>query len=296
MAITRVTQNMLTQRSLTAVEGGLLRMSQAQEQLSTGKRINRPSDDPTGTTTAMRAQAGIADQQQYQRNASDGLGWLSTIDATLSGMNSEVQRAYTLALQGSNTGSNSPTSLDAMADEVDQIRASMLDAANTTYLGRPVFGGTTAGSVAFDPDGTYAGDDGQVLRRVGDATVVRVDTDGRAALGPDGDNVLDHLAALSAALRSGDGTAVSGLVGTLQSDLTRVSAAMAKEGAAYNQISGASDSAGATTLALQKTQSDVADVDIAEATINVATQQTAYQAALAATSKTMQPSLLDFLR
>jgi flagellar hook-associated protein 3 FlgL len=303
MAITRVTQSMLTQRSLTSVQNGLLRMSQAEEQLSTGRKINRPSDDPTGTTTALRARVGVSDQTQYQRNANDGLGWLSTIDSTLQGMNDQVRRAYTLALQGADTGSNGPTALGALADEVDQIKGSLIDSANTTYLGRPVFGGTTSGDTAYDSTGSYVGDDGQVTRRVGDGTVVRVDTSGPAAFGDQSQpassadsTVFQHLDALSTALRSGDSATITAQISNLQGDMSRISTALAKEGAAYNQISNASNVASANQLALKKTQSGAEDVDVAEATIALATQQTAYQAALAATSKTLQPSLLDFLR
>lgn len=306
-SITRVTQNMLTQRSLTAVDGSLAKMSAAQEQMTTGRKINRPSDDPTGTATAMRARASIAEQQQYQRNGQDGLAWLSVIDTTVQSMSTQVTKAYTLALQGANTGGNGSTSEEALAAEVDQIREGLLASANTQYLGRPIFGGTTTGDTAYDIDAdtgkiTYAGDDGQVTRRVGSDTVVRVDSQGSAVFGEDGSSVFDHLQQLSDALRGTnnggvtDDDAVQQAIADLQTDMDRMSAAAADEGARYNQITNANDTASAAVLSLQKTQSDMEDVDIAEATIAVETQQTAYQAALAATSKTIQPSLLDFLR
>jgi flagellar hook-associated protein 3 FlgL len=303
--ITRVTQRMMTERSLTSVETGLNRMSQAQEQLSTGKRINRPSDDPTGTTTALRARAAVAEQAQYQRNAQDGVAWLTTIDSAIQGVSSEVQRAYTLAIQGANTGSNGATAENAIADEIDQIKQGVLSLANTAYLGRPVFGGTTTGSVAFQADAsgtvTYAGNgntaDGEVNRRVGADTVVRVDSDGTKVFGDDGDSVFDHLDQLSQALRANpaDSTQIQASIGKLHDDLTRLSSAAANEGARMNQITQASNVASANQLAMQKAQSDAEDVDVAEATINLQTQSNAYQAALMAVSKTSQRSLLDFL-
>lgn len=305
--ITRVTQNMLTQRSLNAVEGSMSRLSAAQEQETTGRRINRPSDDPAGTSVAMQARTGIAQQQQYQRNASDGLGWLSITDTTLQSMTSEVQRASTLAIQGANTGSNGTTSQKALATEVDQIKSDLLSAANTQYLGRPIFGGTTGGGTAYteNPDTgivTYVGDGGSVNRQVGVATSVSVNTDGSTVFGTvstdgttAGDSVFDHLSALSTALTNDDSDGIAKQITNLQADLDRMSAAAADEGARYNEISTASANASSAVLSLQTTQSNVEDVDIAESTINVETQQTAYQAALAATSKTIQQSLLDFL-
>lgn len=307
--ITRVTQHMMMQRSLTSVDGSLAKMSAAQEQMTTGRRINRPSDDPSGTATAMRARSEIADQQQYQRNGQDGLARLSVIDSTLQAMSNQIQKAYTLALQGANTGSNGSTSEGALATEVDQIQQDLLGSANTTYLGRPIFGGTTTNATAYVKDPTtglvhYNGDAGQVTRRVGADTDVRVDMSGVEVFGPTspagsttpGDSVFDHLSALSTALTHSDDAGIQAAIGNLQRDMAQISTAAADEGARYNQISTANDTASATVLSLQKTQSDVEDVDIAQATISVATQQTAYQAALAATSKTMQPSLLDFLR
>lgn len=82
MTTFRVTQTMLSQRSLEGMQLGLGRLARTQEQLSTGRLINRPSDDPTGATSAMRVRSSIADAQQHARNAEDGLGWLGQVDST----------------------------------------------------------------------------------------------------------------------------------------------------------------------------------------------------------------------
>jgi len=297
MAISRVTQRMMTQRSQNAVQGGLTRLAKVQEQIETGRKINRPSDSPSGTTTALRVRSSLADQTQYVRNANDGKAWLSTIDSTLSGITTQVQRAQVLAQQGASTGTMSTTALEALATEVDQIREGTLQQANTGYLGRPLFGGTTSGGVAFDPVTlNYAGDHGVVERRVGADVKVRVDSDGVETFGADGDNLFTHLADLATALRAGDDTAIGNSISTLGSDLTRLSAAMAGEGARYNRISAASELAARSQLQLKTSLSDVEEVDLAEVTIDLKTQETAYQAALAAAGRTIQPSLLDFLR
>lgn len=297
--ITRITQAMQAQQSISAVDAGLSRMSAAQVQLETGRKISVPSDDPTGTTVAMKAQASLAAQQQYQRNAQDGLAWLSTIDSTLQGVQSSLQRASTLALQGASGATWTQTTGTALSDEVDSLRQSILSAANTQYLGRPIFGGTTAGSTAYDDSGTYVGDDGSVNRRVGTNTVVQVNSSAQSVFGPDtdgGSNVFDDLSALSTALKTGDITGIQNGITTMQTDLQRVSAAQADEGARYDAINTATTSISASILSLQQVQSDAVNVDVGQATINLATQQTAYQAALAATSKTVQRSLLDFLQ
>jgi len=311
--ITRVTQRMLTGQALSSVETASTRMANAQEQMTTGRKLNRPSDGPADTTVALKARTGVTQQTQYQRNAQDGLGWLSTVDTALQQSNSLVNRAYVLALQGANTASNGPTAEDALADEVDQLKQGLLSLANTQYLGRPVFGGTTAGGSAFtlsstqatdangapikDANGNpvyqvqYAGDSGSVSRRVGADTVVRVDSDGQKAFG----DVFDQLDQLSASLRAGQEDGIQSGISAMQDAMTRLSAATADEGARTNQINTAVNVAQDSTLALQKVQSDAEDIDVAEATINLQTQSNAYQAALMAVSKTSQQSLLDFL-
>lgn len=294
--ITRVTQRMLTQRSLADVNGGLARMAAVQQQMATGKKINVPSDSPTGTTTAMRIRSSLADQNQYSRNAQDGLAWLTTVDSTLQGITSQVQRAKTLALQGANTGSMSQTSLNAIAAEIQQIRGSVLQQANATYLGRPVFGGTTSGGAAYDATGTYVGDSGVVNRRVGNGVQVQVNQDATATFGADGSNLFNHLDALYTALTTGNQAGITQGINDMSADLDRLSGAAASEGARMNRINQANTLASNAQLSLQSSLSDVEDVDLAQATIDLQTQQTAYQAALAATSKTIQPSLLDFLR
>jgi flagellar hook-associated protein 3 FlgL len=69
MAIGRVTQSMLTDRSLTNLQGGLSRLAEIQEHLSTGRILNRPSDNPADAATAMRLRSAVGAQQQYARNA-----------------------------------------------------------------------------------------------------------------------------------------------------------------------------------------------------------------------------------
>ena len=297
MAITRVTQRMMSQRSQYSVQNGLARMAKVQEQLETGRKINRPSDSPSGTTTALRVRSSLADQAQYLRNADDGKAWLGTVDSALAGITSQVQRAQVLAQQGANTGALSQVALDALAAEVDQIRAGVLQQSNTAYLGRPVFGGTTSGGAAFDTTtGHYVGDGGVVERRVGSDVTVRVDAGGVETFGPDDDNLFSHLADLATALRAGNTAGIQSSIATMGADLTKLSAAMAGEGARYNRITKASDLASQSQLQLKSSLTDVEDIDLAAATIELQTQETAYKAALAAASRTIQPSLLDFLR
>lgn len=296
MGAARVTEGLLTQRSLTALQASLGRLGKVQEQLSTGRVVNRPSDDPNAASAAMRFRAATTRQEAYLRNSDDAMAWLGTIDNTLGSMSAEVRRARELAIQGASTGSTSQAAHDAMAVEVDQLRESLRSHANAVYLGRPVLGGVTAGAVAFDAAGAYVGTPGQVVRTVGDGVKVRVDVTGTDVVGPDGDSLFDDLADLSASLRAGDGTAIRSSLGALDARLKTINATQSTVGAAYNRVEGAAASATKALDELRERLSAAEETDLPKAIVQLKMQETAYQAALAATARVMQPSLVQFLR
>jgi flagellar hook-associated protein 3 FlgL len=296
--ITRVTQSMLTDRSLDRLNGSLSRLAELQEHLSTGRVLNRASDDPADAATAMRLRAAIGAQQQYARNAEDGTGWLDTLDSTLGASNDLVRRARELGLQAMN-GAAGQQSREALATEVDQLRAALVGVANTTYVDRPVLGGTTAGSVAFAESGgvvTFAGDSRPVERTVAEGVVVDVAVPGPTAFGPDGDSVFDHLTALSAALRSGDTAGIRTGIDALQSDGERLVVARADVGARAARVERAATTAADTELTLTSSLAEIENADLPRTMVDLKMQEVAYQAALAATARVLQPSLVDFLR
>jgi flagellar hook-associated protein 3 FlgL len=284
------------------MQGSLARLAKTQEQLSTGRVINRPSDDPVGTTTAMRLRSSLAQAAQHQRNAEDGAGWLSMVDTTLSGATELVRRAKELGIEGVN-GSNGPTAMAALGQEVSRLRDALLSAANTTYLGRPIFGGVTTGKTAYDASGNYVGTTtGGVMRTVATGDRIRVDQDAAAAFGPNtpgspptGDLFAD-LAQLASDLSSGNTAGIQSGLDKLDAGLDRMTSALADVGTRANRLDRAVQAAKDATLTQTQSLSEVENVDLASATIQLKMQEVAYQAALGATSKVIQPSLLDFLR
>ncbi|GAA3801818.1 flagellin [Nocardioides panacisoli] len=296
MTIGRVTQRMLAQNSLGSVQSGLGRLAKVQEQLTTGRVLNRPSDSPTATTAAMRIRSERAAQEQYARNAQDGLGWLTQIDSTLGSVTDTVRRAREVGLQGNNTGSVGQVARDALATEVDGLRADLVSQANSTYLDRPVFGGITSGSKAYDDAGNFVGVVGNVNRRVGDGVVVKVDVDGNTVFGDGATSVFAELDGLSAALRSGNTTAIGASLDALAARLDTVTSARTAVGATQNRVERAAQSATDAKAALDGDLSNVENADLAATTVELQLAEVSYQASLAATSRVLQPSLVDFLR
>lgn len=296
MALTRITQNMMTRSSLASLQANLARTARLQEQMSTGRVINRPSDDPTGAAAAMRLRGDLSANGQYQRNAQDGVSWLGTIDNTLTSITDQTREARDIALQGASAGSVGQAARDALAASVDELRKSLLADANTTYLGRPVFGGTTAGSSAYDASGTFVGTTTPVTRTVAEGVTIRVDADAAAVFGASGDTLFQHLSDLSTALTSGNQAGIQAGIGALNKDLDRLTMAHAEVGTRAKRVDAAVQAGADAELKIKSSLSEVENADLPQVVVDLQMQQTAYQAALAATARVMQPSLLDFLR
>jgi flagellar hook-associated protein 3 FlgL len=292
----RVTDRARAAQSLRSIQAGQNAMSALQTQVSTGKKLTKPSDAPTDVSTALQLRNKIGVLSQYSRNADDGIGWLGTADNALTTVNSQVTSVRDLVLQGMSLDAvGAGTSRLAMVSQVDTMSKSLLAAANTTYQGRPIFGGTTGGTVAFDAGGTYVGDTGQVTRTVGDSVSVRVDVPGDA-FGTGSNQLFSVLTSISGHLQSGDTAGLSDDLGRLDSAADSVRTGQASAGASYRQLMDLKDAADNRVVDLGNQRSDLEDADMAESIMNLQLQSTGYQAALAATAKIQQPSLLDFLR
>jgi len=296
MAISRMTQSMMLDRSYLTLQTVQGRLAKTQEQLTTGRVLNRPSDSPTGTSSAMRIRASVADETQFQRNAQDGLGWLGQIDSALTSSLDQVRRARDLGVQGVNGTNAGAGAREALAVEVEQLRESLIGVANTTYLGRPVFGGLTAGTKAYDDSGAFVGQPGEVKRTVAKDVKVAVNVDGPDVFGPAGDDLFGSLEKLATALRAGDTAEIGNQLSALDTAQKRITSVVSDAGTRYNRVERAATAASNAVFDLTTSLSEIEEVDLAKATIGLKAQEVAYQAALSATARLVQPSLVDFLR
>ncbi|GAA2735708.1 flagellar hook-associated protein FlgL [Pedococcus aerophilus] len=302
--MTRVTPATLNSGVMAGLQSSLSRLQQTQEQLSSGRRLSRPSDSPVDTVAAMQLRAERKQADQLSRNIDDGMAWLNTSDQALSQTSTVLNRVRTLVLAGANS-TNGPEERRAMAAEVDQLREAVLGIANTQYLGRPVFAGTQDTAVAFDPTtGAYAGNTQTVKRTVSpDAAsgTLAVSVTGDQAFttlladpaAPSGQGLL---ARISSALRSGDLSAL----GTSLTQLDRASEAVRSTqttvGARTNRLLATQAGGEVRADAVAAKLASVEGIDLAKTITDLTLQQTAYQAALGAAAKVVQPSLMDFLR
>jgi flagellar hook-associated protein 3 FlgL len=291
----RVTHNSMAASVLANLQGNVNRLGETQQKLSSGKQISRPSDSPSGTVSAMELRSQLATNQQYARNADDGLGWLNAADSALQSASEQVNRARSLVLQGLSTGSNSPTARQALADEIVQISETIRDSANTSYLDRPVFGGTTKSPEAYPKAGGFKGDGQEVLRSVGVSTKVPVNLDGKVVFGDGSESIFAVLSEIATKMVN-DPAALTGELDRLDAKAATIRTGLSTVGARTNQLERMRQAATDAAMNVTKSLSDVEDIDLPQTITELQLQQTAYQAALAAGARVVQPSLVDFLR
>jgi flagellar hook-associated protein 3 FlgL len=296
----RITQRSVSNTMMSGLQSNLGRLQKLQEQLSSGKQMSRPSDSPVKTVEALQFRSTIRRTEQYVRNADDGLAQLGAADAALTDGLALTRRVRDLVLTGMND-TTGPEGRAALAGEIENLRDGLVAVANTRYLDRPVFGGTTAAADAFTPAGTYSGDTETVLRTVGPGVQVPVNVTGDSVFGANGDpeqlfRVLDDLAAT---LRAGapdlHGRLTSGL-NALDRGIDRVIAALGDVGARSNRLETVKSAAEGSLISLANSLSEVEDIDLPKTIVDLQLQEVAYKAALGATARVVQPSLLDFLR
>ncbi len=298
----RITQRAVTLTSLQGLNRNLETLGKLQNQLTSGKLINKPSDSPTGTNRAMQTRSEQAAVAQQARNVSDAKTWLDQGSSSLLQMMDLTQRIRDLTVQGLNTGGVSDASQKALATEVSSLREGLLNIANTRVSGRPIFGGVTAGAIAYDPTGTYVGtavtpgsDVGTVARRVSDSELLRVELTGPEAFGTGDASLFSVVGRIATNLQS-DPAALKDDLDALDAALRSMQGAVADLGARGSRLERVEQINADRTLALRTQLGAVEDIDLPLTIMNLSMQQTGYEAALAATAKVISPTLLDFLR
>lgn len=304
--IGRVTQQTTQRSTLANLQKNLASMADLQNRLSGNTKITKPSDDPAGTAAAISLRSSLRANEQAARNIDDGNGWLTTADTALNDSVSVLLQARDLTVQGANGGALNPQAREALAAQIESLRDTLVSQANTTYQGRSIFAGTSDAGAAVTValvggTRTYVSNSSSgtsVDRRIDANTLVRVDVEGAKAFGSDAaggtGSVFATLDRIAQTLR--DGGNVSGELDTLDGHRNAMLMELGGVGARQNQVLGAETRALATKTALVTQLSGIEDVDLAATVVELQTQEVAYKAALGATARVLQPTLLDFLR
>jgi flagellin-like hook-associated protein FlgL len=292
----RITQRAVALTSLQGLNRNLEAFGKLQEQLTSGRTINKPSDSPTGTNRSLQIRSDQAAVSQHARNISDAKGWLEQTDSTLRTMLDTVRRVRDLTVQGLNDGAASDVSRQALATEVASLREGLFDLANTQIQGRPIFGGLTVDGKAYDKTtGAFAGGAGQITRRISDTELLRVDLTGPEAFGAGPDDLFAVVGSIATDL-TGDPAALETHLADLDVIMETMMSSVADIGARGTRLERVEQINFDRTLTLGSQLAETENIDLPGTIMRLQMQQTGYEAALAATAKALSPTLLDFLR
>ncbi|OKP98448.1 flagellar hook-associated protein FlgL [Paenibacillus sp. P46E] len=303
----RVTSNMMNSQLLLNLNRNARTMNDTQLQLSSGRKINKPSDDPVGITYSLRYRAELSSNEQYTKNVDSSISWLDYNDTVLGQAGDVVQRLRELTVEASN-GTNPQSALDSINQEVMQLKEQFVDISNSKLNGKYIFNGEKYDSKPYDfvkgADGTYdvsqaiTTDPGQINYIVGEGVQLPINMTGNDVFGNTGDvdNVFTIFNNISAALKSGDYKGVSNQLNNIDTRVEKLLTARSEIGAKTNRVELMQDRLGDLNTNLTDLQAKTEDADYEGLIMQSKIQENIYNASLSVGAKIISTSLVDFIR
>ncbi len=311
----RVTNLMLTRNALADIDRQRVRLSTAQQQASSGMRINRPSDDPSGVSAALLLRSAIDATEQFERNASRAESRVQAIESALGGATSVIVQARSIATQASNDTYDARSRAN-LANDVEGLFGQLLFEANTRSSSSYLFAGYASTTTPFVASGpfvdalpaptvSFAGDSNEIEVPVLDGVTVPTTLDGRRVFMGDGDgngspdagreDLFALLGDLRNALRADDASGIRATLSRFDDAIDQLSEERSRVGAVGSRLVRAQDQLADRSVQLSLRLSDTQDADAAEVFSDLVNQENALRASLDAAGRLVQPSLLDFL-
>jgi flagellar hook-associated protein 3 FlgL len=295
----RINPNMVP-NMLAALQNSASSLQTALQQVSTGKSVTVPSDDPAAAANMVQNTIETANVDQYTQNVSSALSMVQTSDSALSSVVSSLTNAISLGTEGGN-GTNSAANQQAIARQVQGILASVVSLANTSYQGAYLFGGTANTAVPYTADSSsasgyaYNGNDGVNSVQVGDQLSIQVNVPGSQIFSNSTTDVLGSLSSLVSALKSGNTSDIATATDAVSWALSYVSQQRIVYGNAETQLNSQETNLQQETVNLSAQATSLIGVNMATAAVTLSQDETANNAALAAAAKVVPNTLLNYL-
>jgi flagellar hook-associated protein 3 FlgL len=307
----RINTYMAYETSISQLQNRQASLTRAQEQLTSGKRVDRASDDPAAAARAERALAAIGRAEAGQRSLDASRNSMTLTETALGDAGEMLQQARELAISAGNA-SLVDSDRATIAEAIRGLRNDLLAVANRTDgAGRYLFGGQGADSppLVDSPTGVlYTGTTGEQLAATGEITPLTVDGNAAFLATPDPADPLQALSVFTALDKIVNGlltpgqtsTQVADIVSTGLGDIDATGANVAqwraRTGEALNRIDGIESRLSQSKLDAQRDRSNAEDLDLIEAISDFKNQQTGYDAALQMFSTVQRMSLFDYLK
>ena len=272
---------------------------EAQQQVSSGKRVSKPSDDPVAFGRIVLNKADLAQYGQWLRNIDSGSTRLAAADGALGQVGTILSRLKELAVDA-RSDTNTANDRNVIAKEVRSLHRELLQLSNTEINGQRIFSGTKTDVDPFvlgaGDTVTYVGNDETQSIAVGQNQTIQVTLAGSQVFTGATTNVFTSVKNLLAALETNNGTGIETGIGELDQAITQVADARGQVGALDNRLTTTKSALQGTVDLVQTTLSHNQDIDLAEAITNLTRQQTALEAAARSANGIFNNSLLNFLK
>jgi len=287
-----------TIRNLNRTSSGMV---EANETVSTNKRINNLSDDPVGLVAVLGLRSSLSNLNQMERNISMGNSWLKASESALTQVNNILTstKELTVAMSSANTNASQR---EGNVDLVDGYLKEIISLANSSTGGRYIFGGTNTDTIPFELDASatqvaYSGNDTAFSINIGKDSVVPVGRDGKDVFGANWDdsNIFKTLVDLKTSLETNDSSGIQGAMTKLDEHVKNINANISDIGGKTIRLDVKKEVVTDLKLTDTERMSELEDADLAAAVINLKSKELAYNAALSSSSKMMQLSLVNFI-
>ena len=284
---------------LADLQQSQMSLDTALQQVSTGKSVNQPSDNPAASAAMVQNTIETGNVDQYTQNVSSALSTVQSASSALSSVVTELTQAVSVGTAGA-TGTNSSANLQAMVGQIQGILSSVVSQANTSVGGVYLFGGTST-STPYTPDSsssygyTYNGNSDVNSVAVGDDMSVQVNVPGSQIFSNSSNNVLASLSNLITALQSGDSSAISSATTAVDSAVNYIGQQQVLYSNAESQLNSQETNLQQDTVSLASQANNLIGVNLATAATNLSQAEVENSAAMAAAAKVLPNTLLDYL-
>lgn len=315
----RVSSTQIAESSLLGIMNAYSRFDIAQGKVNTGRQLQKPSDDPSGTAQTLNFRQSVSELVQYGKTMDQAKGFMSTAESALDSVSALLRQARTFAVQGASDNVSSETR-QALAGQIQDIITQLGNLGNTTFGARYVFAGQRTSSPPFQASGsgfaytggTKAAGDGDIVLDIGRGEALTINATGDNVFSPliqpdtpgsVGPPPVAPTKSILSQIRddinfggSASGTLSRTDIAELDDQINKVLAVRADLGSKIQRIDLTQQRNSQTQVNFTRFISDIEDADIPKAMVELQTAQTAYQAALQSTARAFQSSLLDFLK
>ena len=279
-------------------QSNLGRVVDLQDQLSSGKRVSKVSDDPISGRRALLFGLEQRRGEGYLRNVERSLTALETVDSTFSEISNVLESVKEAAVQGADSSAD-PAARAALASSVQAQLNRILDLANTVHDGRSMFAGTEVDDKPFELSAEgdrvlYHGNQDTYAVRISNFETVTVNDPGDVVFQGETD-IFQTLLDLKDALLDDDGQRISSTLDGLQAAQSQIVARHGEIGGRVQRLELAQRQLEISDVQLQDLISQETDADLAETILDLQSAQLALEAGLQAGARVLQPTLLDFL-